>query len=154
MPQIKFTGLLFAGVLVVAASGMPLTAQSGEAAQKQGHELKQVPITYSDPGSGAQMYKDYCAACHGMEGSGDGPAAAFLKMPPRDLRTMAQRNDGKYPSSRVTSTLRFGTGTAHGSVDMPIWGPLFRTQHQVDGDAVVKQRIANLVEFIGTLQQK
>jgi mono/diheme cytochrome c family protein len=155
MPQIKFTGLLFVGLLVVAASARPLTAQSEGAAQKQGQELKQVPITYSDPGSGAQMYKDYCAACHGIVGRGNGPAAEFLKAPPPDLTTMAQRNDGKYPSSRVTSTLRFGTGTgAHGNVDMPIWGPLFRTQHQLDGDAVVKQRIANLVDFIGSLQQK
>jgi hypothetical protein len=27
----------------------------------------------SKPTSGAQMYKDYCAACHGTEGRGDAP---------------------------------------------------------------------------------
>lgn len=156
MAHMKFKGLLFAGLLLVAVSGTALAGQSGGAAQeKKGAELKQVPITYSDPGSGAQMYKDYCAACHGMAGRGNGPAAEFLKAPPPDLTTMAQRNGGKYPSSRVTSILRFGTGTgAHGTVDMPIWGPLFRTQHQLDGDAAVKRRIVNLVDFIGSLQQK
>jgi mono/diheme cytochrome c family protein len=156
MPHMKSKGLLFAGLLLVAASGTALFAQSGGVEQeKKGHEVKQVPIIYSDPGSGEQMYKDYCAACHGMTGKGTGPAAEFLKAPPPDLTTMAQRNGGKYPSSHVTSILRFGTGTgAHGTVDMPIWGPLFRTQHQVDGDAAVKQRIANLVDFIGSLQQK
>ena len=156
MPQMKSTGLLFAGLLLVAASGPALWAQSGAAAQeKKGQELKKVPITYSDPGSGAQMYKDYCAACHGKEGKGDGPAAAFLKVPPPDLSTMAKRNDGKYPSARIASMLRFGTNNrAHGMADMPVWGPLFRIQHQADGDAVVATRIGNLTDFIGSLQQK
>jgi mono/diheme cytochrome c family protein len=153
MLKTKFTRLLFAGLLLAAASGTALAGQSGGAAQEKAG-IKQVPITYSDPGSGAQMYRDYCAACHGTEGKGDGPAATFLKAPLPDLRTMAQRNDGKYPSARVMSMLRFGTGSqAHGVADMPVWGPLFRTQHQLD-EAVVKQRIVNLVDFIGSLQLK
>ena len=74
--------------------------------------VKTVPITRSDPSSGKQMFKDYCAACHGMDGKGNGPATEFLKAPPPDLTTMAKRNDGKFPESKFATILRFGT-SAH-----------------------------------------
>jgi mono/diheme cytochrome c family protein len=34
---------------------------------------------------GAALYPSHCAACHGAEGHGDGPAAAGLPVPPADL---------------------------------------------------------------------
>lgn len=149
MARSKSIGLLFAGLLLVAA----VNGQSAGTPQDK-PRLDQASIAYSDPGSGAQMYKDYCAACHGTNGKGDGPAAPFMKAPLTDLRTMAQRNGGTFPAERVASMLRFGTGSqAHGVADMPVWGPLFRAQRQLD-EALVKQRIANLVDFIESLQQK
>jgi len=125
---------------------------SGAGAQ-QDEGLKKVPMPYSNPQSGAQMYEDYCAACHGSKGMGDGPAVGFLKAAPPDLRTLAQRNKGKYPADHVAATLRFGTGSnAHGTSDMPLWGPVFRAR---DTDKNVGQlRIHNLTIFIESLQQK
>lgn len=122
-------------------------------AQQEEKGLKKVPIPYSNPTSGAQMYKNYCAACHGPKGMGDGPAVEFLKAAPPDLRTMTQRNNGKYPADRVKATLQFGTGGhAHGTSDMPIWGPLFRAR---DTDQNVgKLRAYNVTAFIESLQQK
>jgi mono/diheme cytochrome c family protein len=74
------------------------------------------------------MFKDYCAACHGVDGKGNGPAVVFLKAPPPDLCTMAQRNKEKYPAEKVVYMLNFGSGSqAHGALDMPTWGPLFRS---------------------------
>jgi mono/diheme cytochrome c family protein len=99
VPIKNSTELVLALLLVLALAGTPLVAQTGGSAQvKQTKELKTVPMAYSDPSSSAQMYKDYCAACHGKEGKGDGPAVEFLKTPPPDLRTLAQRNNGKYPA--------------------------------------------------------
>ena len=70
----KPTNFLFARMLLLGVGEAILVGRGGAAAQdKQATELKKVPITYSDPRSGAQMYKDYCSACHGMEGKGDGP---------------------------------------------------------------------------------
>jgi len=37
-------------------------------------------------GRGKLVYQVYCNRCHGPEGRGDGPSAAELKPPPRDLR--------------------------------------------------------------------
>lgn len=39
---------------------------------------------------GAELYRKYCAACHGAEGRGDGPAASGFDPPPTDL-TDAER---------------------------------------------------------------
>jgi hypothetical protein len=40
-----------------------------------------------------------------------------------------------------------------GSVDMPVWGPLFKSLDKFH-DTTVQQRISNLVAYIETLQAK
>jgi hypothetical protein len=40
---------------------------------------------------------------------------------------------------------------AHGSVDMPMWGPIFKSQ---GAEAVALLRTRNLAAYIGTLQAK
>ena len=88
-------------------------------------EDRQLPPTYMP--SGEQMYKQYCAACHGADAKGHGPAASFLTTPPPDLTTLAKRHLGKFPFDYVSNVLKFGTGpSAHGASDMPTWGPIFR----------------------------
>jgi len=77
-------------------------------------------------GSGKQTYLHYCAKCHGLDARGNGPASDILKTPPPDLTTIAKRHDGKFQYEYVSDVLRFGTRiVAHGSSDMPIWGPIF-----------------------------
>jgi len=102
--------------------------------------------------TGEQMFKQYCAACHGKDGKGHGPLAAVLKTPPADLTTLAKRHDGKFPYQYVESVLQFGPGfPSHGSSDMPTWGPIFRYYDKRD-ERVVKQRIHTLSEYIASLQ--
>jgi mono/diheme cytochrome c family protein len=99
------------------------------------------------------MFKEYCASCHGADGRGNGPAIGFLKTPPPDLRLMAQRNNGKYPSRHVESILNFGPGThAHGSLEMPTWGSLFRSLDQ-SNEIVANGRIYTLSKFIESIQE-
>jgi mono/diheme cytochrome c family protein len=94
------------------------------------------------------MFKDYCAACHGVDGKGNGPAVAFLKTSPPNLRMMAQRNNGKYRDAHVLSMLNFG----HGDIDMPTWGPMFRSlEHDRN---LADLRVHNLAEFIKSIQDK
>jgi putative copper resistance protein D len=45
-----------------------------------------VPYTAASISSGAALYAEHCAACHGPNGGGDGPAARGLPRPPADLR--------------------------------------------------------------------
>jgi mono/diheme cytochrome c family protein len=123
-------------------------------AQSQTSDVKKAPIQATSANSGSEMFNSYCAPCHGKEGKGNGPAAAALKYPPANLTQLAKKNNGKFPADRVAKVLRSGvSGGAHGSSDMPIWGPLFS---QVSGrdDAIVQMRVSNLVKYIESLQEK
>ena len=113
----------------------------------------QFPSTYVP--SGETMYKQYCAACHGADGKGHGPAALMLKVPPADLTTLARRHDGKFPYDYVSGVLRFGPGPTvlHGSADMPIWGPIFQYLDR-NNERVVQQRIKNLCDYLASLPEK
>jgi len=145
--------ILTCAVIALAMGGARLSGQSPQATQPPTNKtLKIVAIEQSKPDSGAQMFKDYCASCHGVDGRGDGPAVAFLKTPPPDLRLMAQRNNGKYPALQVKVILTQGPGSthAHGDLDMPTWGSLFRSIHYGSPEL----RIANLTTFIKSIQDK
>jgi len=128
-----------------------LAASLSLAQDKSG--VKKTAIEPSSPASGKDMFAQYCAACHGPDAKGKGPAAAALKTPPADLTTLAKRHDGKYPRDYVANILRTGTGAAaHGS-DMPTWGPLFHSLDQ-GHDADVQLRIKNLNDYLASLQAK
>lgn len=125
------------------------------ASQDQGKtEIKHVPLKQTSPASGAEMYKAYCASCHGLDGKGNGPAAEALKVPPTDLTALAVKNGGKYPALRVSAVIRGEQElAAHGSKDMPIWGNLFwgiSGGHETE----VQQRVTNLNKYIEGIQKK
>jgi mono/diheme cytochrome c family protein len=104
--------------------------------------------------SGKQMFNQYCAACHGMTAKGNGPARAALKIPAADLTTLSKRHGGEFPYDLVSNVLRFGPGlTAHGSSDMPTWGPIFQYMDNYN-QAAVQKRIKNLSDYLVTLQEK
>jgi mono/diheme cytochrome c family protein len=136
----------------LAGSGAVLLGQeAGATNQPPQKKLEKAPITPSNAASGQQMFKDYCAACHGATGKGDGPAAELLKTAPPDLTMMAKNNNGKFPGDHFAAVLRFGTpGHAHGTSDMPVWGPLFRTQNP----GLAQLRISNLESYVESIQQK
>jgi mono/diheme cytochrome c family protein len=91
-------------------------------------KVQKKPIPYTTANDGRQMYLTYCAACHGQDGKGNGPAASALKRQPADLTRLSAENGGRYPTTRVTNVLRNGSPlSAHGSSDMPVWGPLFQS---------------------------
>ena len=144
----KWFGL---GAVTVA---LAMVAMAQQSAPPQEKVIKHIPVKQTNAASGQEMFKSYCSACHGADGKGSGPAASVLKVAPTDLTALSTKNGGKYPSLHVSSVLRGEAETpAHGSKDMPVWGPLFR--HLSQGhDAEVQQRIANLNQFVESLQKK
>ncbi|MBZ5681927.1 MAG: cytochrome c [Acidobacteriia bacterium] len=138
----------------VSCAGFFLAAVIFSAAQDQKPAIKHAPAAQTSPASGKEMFMSYCAACHGKNAKGDGPAAAGLNKTPADLTALAKSNGGKYPALRVTSVLRGeATVAAHGTQEMPVWGPLFWKMSQ-GREGVVQQRIANLNHYIESLQEK
>jgi len=115
-------------------------------------DKSQLPASYVP--SGKSMFKQYCAACHGADAKGRGPATPTLNMRVPDLTTLAKRHNDKFPYEYVESVLRFGPGfAAHGSAEMPVWGPIFQYLENYN-EAAVRQRIKNLCDYLESIQQK
>lgn len=125
-------------------------------AQQPTTTIKKVPIKPTSVASGQQMYTTYCAACHGANGTGNGPAAPALKVPATDLTTLSQKNNGSFPEAHVAAVLRFGVeNPAHGTADMPVWGNLMETLGPASANKqeAVQQRISNLTDYIKQMQK-
>ena len=100
---------------------------------------------------GPDLYRAYCASCHGLTGRGDGPAAPALKTKIPDLTLLARNNGGMFPTARVRKMISGDEVLAsHGSREMPIWGPIF---HQVEEDRDFGAvRLANLAKYLESIQ--
>jgi len=116
--------------------------------------VMKTPIPATSAASGQEMFNTYCAVCHGKDAKGGGPSAAALRVPPPNLTMLSLRHGGKYPTAYVESVLKFGveTNPAHGSKDMPIWGPVLGAISVDTPEA--ERRIHNLNQYIESLQAK
>jgi hypothetical protein len=66
----------------------------------------------------------------------------------------SRRHGGAFPEEYVSRVLRFGPGvSAHGSSEMPVWGPIFQNIEHYN-EAAARQRIKNLCEYLESVQQK
>lgn len=113
-----------------------------------------IPVNKTSPASGKQMYANYCAPCHGVDGKGHGPAASALNIPPTDLTLLSRNNQGKFPDTHIVAVLQFGSDIpAHGSAQMPVWGPILGTMNKANLQE--KQlRISNLSRYLESIQAK
>jgi mono/diheme cytochrome c family protein len=114
-------------------------------------KAKEAPVAATNATSGADLYRDYCASCHGLDGRGRGPATEALRTPPNDLTMIAKQNNGKYDTRYIRHVIQGDKSvTAHGSREMPSWGTKFRSMTtQADTD----RRLTLLVEYIHTIQR-
>jgi mono/diheme cytochrome c family protein len=107
-------------------------------------------------------FQKNCAACHGKAGKGDGPLIEFLKQTPPDLTLISKKNGGIYPQEKVYEWIRDTKKIrAHGTDEMPIWGERYSRDiiefygpDYTGPGSSVRQRILELVFYIGTIQQK
>jgi mono/diheme cytochrome c family protein len=106
---------------------------------------------------GATLYAVYCASCHGVGATGDGPLAGSLDPAPADLTGIALRNDGRFKESEVLATIdgRYAIA-AHGTREMPVWGAVFREQHRDDPLPIQRgmHDARALVDYLRTLQRE
>jgi len=105
-----------------------------------------------EPGEavGRQLFRNYCATCHGDAGHGDGPMTQYLRVPPADLTTIAARNKGLFPAEAVHRTIDGRQAVrAHGDSAMPIWGDAFSP-----AGSAATERIRRLVAYLESIQQR
>ena len=138
--------------LLLAAMAASLALTMAYADQNKGKMV--IPVDRTNPTNGKQMYTNYCAPCHGIDGRGNGPAARALKSQPVDLTGFTRANHGKFPDTHIISVLKFGSELpSHGSAQMPVWGPILgRMSHVNVQDKEL--RISNLSRYIETMQVK
>lgn len=128
--------MVVAGVLLAPGLAAPARAQE-----------------YKQTTTGAEVYRSYCASCHGTSARGDGPLASAMRKKPANLTEIAQRNGGVFPSDMVFRTIDGKQPIrGHGGPDMPVWGDAF-TKSRESGDAEqVKATIQSLVTYLEGLQ--
>ena len=123
-------------------------------AQQTPTTVKKVPVHSTQAMAGKDLYREYCAVCHGTSGKGDGPAASALKTPPSDVTQISKKNGGKFPELQVQHIINgeADVPAAHGSKDMPVWGNLFR--HMGANPDIGRVRVYNLMRYIEEIQAK
>lgn len=106
--------------------------------------------------SGQQLYRRFCASCHGDGGFGDGPVAPALNVHVPDLTRISQRQGGRFPTDRVRAIVD-GRAVipAHGTRYMPVWGYELeaRSPAEAPSRAVAQGLIDRLVEYLRSIQQ-
>ena len=140
---------LAALALCLASAGR---SQSAPQQQKTTPTIKEVDAPRTLTFSGDELFKTYCAVCHGPGGKGDGPAAEALKKRPADLTQLSRKNGGKFPGLEVKNYINgMDTVAAHGSRTMPIWGDIF-SQMPAGKEDQAAFRIAALVKYVEQMQ--
>jgi hypothetical protein len=132
---VTFVGIVMAlGTAVVAQGvrdGLPLVGETGQA-----------------------TFLGHCAPCHGRDGKGDGPVASVLQAAPPDLTTLAVRTGPSFSHARLAAYLlgRGRPSAAHGTSEMPVWGPLFRELNP--SPSRIDVRLERLVDYLESIQVK
>ena len=138
------TNLIVKGLLLIVSC---LVGQAQQPA------VKKVAAKPTVSTSGKDLFRQYCAVCHGTDGKGAGPAAAAMKSSPTDLTQLARKNQNHFPEDRVLQILRGeGTVTAHGSQDMPVWGTVLN--NGTNNLEMAQTRLHALLQFVADLQAK
>ena len=115
--------------------------------------VKFVPPRPSVSIDGKVLFREYCAACHGMDAKGNGPVADALQQHPTDLTQISTHNNGKFPDDRVMRVLRGQENiAAHGKQEMPAWAP---TLYQMSSSLNLAQtQIFGLLNYLERIQAK
>jgi mono/diheme cytochrome c family protein len=108
----------------------------------------------TDAPSGAALYTDRCASCHGATATGDGPTSRALKHVPPDLTNLSLKNNGVFPSARVHRIIEGRDVDSHGDREMPVWGDVFKAQGDRLAREATQKRIDAIVVFLESIQRR
>jgi mono/diheme cytochrome c family protein len=105
--------------------------------------------------SGEQLYRRFCASCHGVQGRGDGPVAASFRVEVPDLTQTGTRMHGTDVRDRIVRIIdgRYIIG-AHGTRIMPVWGEdLARLEiGNPEAERASQIMIGRLADYVTSLQ--
>jgi mono/diheme cytochrome c family protein len=105
--------------------------------------------------AGKLSYRQYCAACHGLDGKGTGEMAKVLKVKPADLTQLSAKHDGIFLFWDVYRAIDGRKEIwGHGPRDMPIWGAVLKQEAGSDrgADLQASARMIEIVYYIESIQ--
>ena len=145
-----------ARILILATLAAAVVVGVGYANQSTAKKTVVIPVTKAPANNGKQMYVNYCAPCHGVDGKGNGPVASALKKQPTNLAALSRNHGGKFPSTHIVSVLEFGAANpSHGTAEMPVWGPMLESMDMAANEPNMRAlRISNLNRYLQSLQEK
>ncbi len=100
--------LLVAAALILTACGSGenggrVQTPAAPAPVPSGYSGKTNPLGAEAATTGAEIFKNYCTACHGPQGHGDGPAGASLDPAPRNLPELSATATDDYLFWRIST---------------------------------------------------
>jgi mono/diheme cytochrome c family protein len=102
--------------------------------------------------AGPELYSEFCAVCHGTDGKGTGPAAPALRVAAADLTTISRHNNNQFPKLKIQQIIKGDASIpAHGSLDMPTWGNIFKSISS--SKAFAEMRVNSLVTYLEGIQR-
>ena len=106
---------------------------------------------------GRALFVENCAACHGIDGNGDGPEAVGLATRPADLTRIAARRDGVWPMLEVMAIVDGYTGLTNPRENMPVIegiveGPMVDFDTGNGLTTPVPARLVAVVEYLESIQ--
>lgn len=116
------------------------------------------PVAAQDDLSGARMYQDMCAVCHGAGLRGDGPMAELLLVAPPDLTRIAQRYGGVFPRAGMAWKIDGRDPILSHGGDMPLFGFVFSDMSEVitspGGQTVLTSpEVLDIVAYLESVQE-
>jgi len=119
--------------------------------------------------TGKAEYLSSCAACHGIDGKGNGPVTKVLKKSPADLTILAKKNNGVFPLNALYEIVDGRQSIdGHGTREMPIWGYRFTPPDRLNlklgddyiflppgsAEPVIHARILAILDYLNRIQEK
>ena len=147
--RLLLIGAIAGGVMLLAPGTLANSVATTPGAQAEGISLE----------LGRRDFRNYCAACHGVDAVGDGTLAEFLTLTIPDLTKLVKRNAGSFPADRVLQVIDGRADVKiHGARDMPVWGDWFNREAEQPGlskkarEEIVHDRIESLMLFLKSIQ--
>lgn len=102
--------------------------------------------------AGSDLFRIFCASCHGTQARGNGPVAKSLKVKVPDLTRIARLHGGEFPTEKIHRIIDGRElRPTHGTGDMPVWGQEFYGASS--DDAARRARSDELIErMVGYLR--
>lgn len=150
-------GLLVIGLAAVVAASLGPAASAGKSADTKADaapaEALRVQPWHLLQHSGAELYQEMCASCHGAEGEGSGPAARSLTVYPPPLNTLDRAG---VPQEHWTYVIQAPCEDSHhwgpqGAETMPCWSRVFR--QALGNDAAAMLITAKLTNHLQEIQE-